>query len=78
MFAWWKARLRDELNLPYRAVKTSSVKKQKQQFVQVKIPSRTPELAYEVVLANNRCIRVKDSFDPAVLKKLIPLVESVC
>ena len=78
MFAWWKARLRDELNLPYKPVKASSSKKKNQQFVQVKISSRIPELAYEVVLVNHRCIRVGDRFDCEILKKLIAVVESVC
>ena len=78
MFAWWKARFRDELNLPYKPVKASSAKKRKQQFVQVKVSSRIPELAYEVVLANHRCVRVGDRFDCEILKKLITVVESVC
>jgi len=77
-FTWWKARYRDELNLPYRALKTGSAKRNKHRFVEVKVSSRTPELAYEVVLANSRCIRVNDRFDADVLKKLITVVESVC
>jgi transposase-like protein len=54
MFAWWKARYRDELNLPYRPVKASCAKKRSQQFVQVKLSSRATQLAYEVVLATRR------------------------
>ena len=77
-FAWWKAKYRDELNLPYRAVKKSSGKSSKNHFVEVKVSSRMPELLYEVVLANKRSIRVAKRFDPDVLKKLITAVESVC
>ena len=78
MFAWWEKRLTDQLNLPYNSVKASSAKKKNRLFIQVKLSSRIPELAYEVVLANNRCIRVSDRFEPDVLKKLIVTVESVC
>lgn len=78
MFAWWKARLRDELNLPYKPVKASSTKKKNQQFVQVKVSSRIPQMAYEVVLANNRCIGVGDRFDCQTLKKLIAVLELIC
>jgi hypothetical protein len=78
MFAWWKARLRDELNLSYRAAKTSLTKKHKQHFVEVRVSRHIPTLSYEVVLTNSRCIRVSERFDPDVLKKLITTVESVC
>ncbi len=77
-FTWWKAKYRDELNLPYRAVKKSSGKNSKNRFVEVKVSSHMPELLYEVVLANRRSIRVTKRFDPDVLKKLIAAVESVC
>jgi hypothetical protein len=77
-FTWWKARYRDELNLPYRAIKTAAKKKHKQRFVEVKVSSHMPELLYEVVLANRRSIRVTKRFDPEVLKKLMTAVESVC
>jgi hypothetical protein len=77
-FTWWKAKYRDELNLPYRAVKKSSGKNNKNRFVEVKVSSNMPELLYEVVLANRRSIRMTKRFDPDVLKKLIAAVESVC
>ena len=77
-FAWWKARYRDELNLPYRLVKTRSTKKHKHRFVEVKVSEDTSILSYEVVLANRRCIRVGERFDPEVLRKLITAVELVC
>ena len=77
-FTWWKAKYRDELNLPYRAVKKSSGKNSKNHFVEVKVPSHVPELLYEVVLTNRRSIRVGRRFDPNVLKKLITAVEATC
>ena len=77
-FVWWKARYRDQLNLPYRAIKANSAKKHKQHFVEVKLSSRIPQLPYEVVLANHRCIRVGERFDVDVLRKLIAVVESAC
>ncbi|MFC1636838.1 hypothetical protein ACFL5Z_18595 [Planctomycetota bacterium] len=77
-FTWWKAKYRDELNLPYRAVKKNSGKNSKNRFVEVKVSSHIPELLYEVVLANRRSIRVTKRFDPHVLKKLITAVESIC
>jgi hypothetical protein len=77
-FTWWKVKYRDELNLPYRAIKKSSGKNSKNRFVEVKVSSQMPELLYEVVLANRRSIRVTKRFDPDVLKKLIAAVESVC
>jgi hypothetical protein len=78
MFAWWKARFRDELNLPYRLSKTGSTKKHKQRFVEFKVSPGRPAVLYEVVLANSRCIRVSERFDPDVLKKLITAVELGC
>ena len=77
-FTWWKARYRAELNLPYRAVKKGSAKNITGRFVEVMVASHTPELLYEVVLPNNRAIRLAERFDPDVLKKLITVVESVC
>jgi len=77
-FVWWKARYRDELNLPYRAAKTSLTKKHKQRFVEVRVSREIPTLSYEVVLTNSRCIRLSERFDPDVLKKLITVVESGC
>jgi hypothetical protein len=77
-FTWWKAKYRDELNLPYRAVAKSSGKNSKNCFVEVKLSSHIPELLYEVVLANKRSIRVTKQFDPNVLKKLIIAAESTC
>ena len=77
-FTWWKAKYRDELNLPYRTVKKSTGKNSKNRFVEVKVSSHMPELLYEVVLANRRSIRVTKRFDPDVLKKLIAAVESIC
>jgi len=77
-FTWWKAKYRDELNLPYRAFKKSSGKNSKSRFVELKVSSHIPELLYEVVLANRRSIRVTKQFDHDVLKKLIIVVESVC
>jgi hypothetical protein len=77
-FVWWKARYRDELNLPYRAVKTASTKKHNHRFVEVKVSSGIPTPPYEVVLANSRCIRVDERFDPEVLMKLITAVEAIC
>jgi hypothetical protein len=77
-FTWWKAKYRDELNLPYRAVKKSLGKSSKNRFVEVKVSSHMPELLYEVVLANKRSIRVTKRFDPDILKKLITAVEAIC
>ena len=77
-FTWWKARYRDELNLPYRAIKTATKKKHKQRFVEVKVSNTIPALPYEVVLANSRCIRVDEGFKPEVLTKLITVVETIC
>jgi len=77
-FTWWKAKYRDELNLPYRAVKKNPDKNSKNHFVEIKVSSQMPELLYEVVLGNRRSIRVTKRFDPGVLKKLITAVESVC
>lgn len=77
-FTWWKARYRDELNLPYRAIKTAAKKKHKQRFVEVKVSNTIPALPYEVVLANSRCIRVDEGFKPEVLTKLITAVETIC
>ena len=77
-FTWWKAKYRDELNLPYRAVTNSSGKNSKNNFVEVKVSSPMPELLYEVVLANKRSIRLTKRFDPDVLKKLITAIESAC
>jgi hypothetical protein len=77
-FTWWKAKYRDELNLPYRAVKKGPSKKSKNHFVEVKVPSHVPELLYEVVLTNKRSIRMTKRFEPDVLKKLITAVESAC
>jgi hypothetical protein len=77
-FTWWKAKYRDQLNLPYRAVSKSSRKSVKGRFVEVMVSSQMPELLYEVVLVNRRSIRVAERFDPEVLKKLITAVESVC
>ena len=37
VLTWWKAKYRDELNLPYRAVKKSSGKNSKNRFVEVKV-----------------------------------------
>jgi len=77
-FAWWKSRYRNELNLPYRPVKTRSTKKHKHRFVEVEVSPDTPVLVYEVVLTNRRYIRVGERFDPEVLRKLIVAVEMVC
>ena len=77
-FTWWKAKYRDELNLPYRAIKKSTGKNSKGRFVEVKLSSHIPDLLYEVVLANKRSIRVTKGFDPGVLKRLISAVESIC
>jgi hypothetical protein len=77
-FTWWKAKYRDELNLPYRAVQKSSGKDGKHRFLEVKVSSHMPELLYEVVLANKRSIRMTKQFDPDVLKKLITAVEAIC
>jgi hypothetical protein len=77
-FTWWKAKYRDELNLPYRAVRNSSGKGIKHRFVEVKLSRHLPELSYEVLLANHRSIRVAERFDPDVLKQLIMVVESIC
>ncbi len=77
-FTWWKARYRDELNLPYRAVRRSSGKDSKHRFLEVKVSSPGSELLYEVVLGNHRVIRVGDRFDCESLTRLIKAVESVC
>jgi 23S rRNA-/tRNA-specific pseudouridylate synthase len=74
-FTWWKAKYRDELNLPYRAVHKSSSKHSKNHFVEVKVSSHKTESLYEVVLSNGRSIRVTKQFDPDVLRKLIAAVE---
>ena len=74
-FTWWKAKYRDELHLPYRAVQKSTGKDSKNHFVEVKVSSHMPELLYEVVLANRRSIRVTKGFDPDVPKNLITAVE---
>jgi hypothetical protein len=47
-FAWWKARYRNELNLPYRPIKARSTKKHKHRFVEVKVSPDTTVLLYEV------------------------------
>jgi len=77
-FAWWKSRYRDELNLPYGPVKTKLTKKYKHRFVEIKVSDDASILSYEVVLANRRCIRVSERFDPEVLRKLITAVELIC
>jgi hypothetical protein len=77
-FTWWKAKYRDELNLPYRAVQKRSAKNSKHQFLEVKVFSPKLEPMYEVVLGNHRTIRVGDRFDPESLKQLIKVVESIC
>src|SRR4030042_921364 len=77
-FTWWKARYRDELNLPYRAIRKSSGKDSRHRFFEVKVFSSQPELLYEVVLGNHRVIRVGDRFDSESLTRLIKAVESVC
>jgi hypothetical protein len=77
-FTWWKAKYRDELNLPYRAVQKRSGKNSKHRFLEVKVFSPKLEPMYEVVLGNNRTIRVGDRFDPESLKQLMKVVESIC
>jgi hypothetical protein len=77
-FTWWKAKYRAELNLPYRAVRKSASQGRKHGFVEVKVFNSEPEPLYEVVLTNQRSIRVGDRFDPERLKQLIQAVESVC
>ena len=77
-FTWWKARYRDELNLPYRVVRKRSGQDGKHRFFEVKVSSPRSELLYEVILANQRSIRVGDRFDSENLKQLIKAVESIC
>ncbi len=77
-FTWWKAKYRTELHLPYRAVRKRSSKDRKHEFLEVRVFGSKPELLYEVVLANQRRIRVGDRFDAESLKQLIQAVESIC
>jgi hypothetical protein len=77
-FTWWKAKFRDELNLPYRVVRKRSSKNSSSQFLELKVFNTKLEPKYEVVLVNNRTIRVGDRFDPESLKQLMKVVESIC
>jgi len=77
-FTWWKAKFRDELHLPYRVVRKRSSKNSSSQFLELKVFNTKLEPKYEVVLVNNRTIRVVDRFDPESLKQLIKVVESIC
>jgi hypothetical protein len=77
-FTWWKAKYRDELNLPYRTVRKSLGKDSRHGFLEVKVCNSKPELLYEVVLGNHRTIRVGDRFEPESLMRLIKAVESIC
>ena len=77
-FTFWKAKYRDELNLPYRAVRKRSDKNSRPRFLEVKVFDSKLEPKYEVVLVNHRTIRVGDRFDPESLKQLMKVVESIC
>lgn len=77
-FTWWKAKYRDELNLPYRAVRKRSSEYSRHRFLEVEVFNSKPELLYEVVLGNHRTIRVGDRFETESLMRLIKAVESVC
>jgi hypothetical protein len=60
---WWKAKYRDELHLPYRALRKSSSHESKHRFLEVKVFGLQPKLRHEAVLVDRRTIRVGDRFD---------------
>ncbi len=78
-FSWWKAKLRDELNLPHRCVRKRAVKKDR--FIELHLPEAPPVAGTprcELVLTNGRRITVPNRFDPEVLERLIQVAQKPC
>ena len=75
-FTWWKAKFRDELNLPYRRVRKSSRKRDG--FIEVQVSTDRPTSGYELLLTNGRRITIPTRFDIETLKRLIQVAETPC
>lgn len=77
-FMWWKRQLQrvpgGVADVPKRRGRPA--KAASPRFVEVRLPGTSTSLAYEVILARGRSIRVPSQFDPRVLSQLIAAVES--
>ncbi len=75
-FTWWKAKLRDELNLPYRRV--NGPVQRKDPFIEVQVSGDRSSSQFELLLTNGRRIMVPDRFDPENLHRLIRVADTPC